>query len=399
MNTKPQSSKDITFLNEVGQVACGGGMFVNVTRSSDGTLHRAYYFRWTAADRSRPELKIADCADMAFTRAAKIATEWRLLIRAGGDPRRIRAATGITFQAFVESHTADWCKNKNPMEEYLWKRLPSQVPTLADRALASITLDDMVEALTPLFDRIPASADRVRWRIETVFNLAKVKKQFFGDNPAAWSLLKHIPAIASDKKRASKERVHHASLPWQQLPELMRKLQSENRVAARCLEVAILTCARAKEIRLMQWSEIDFDKATWTVPAIRMKARKEHIVPLSRQAIAIIKAMPKSKDYVFTSEKMFDADEAVTARTLLRIATELAGVTQHGFRATFRNWGGETNAEEYQTLEYCLAHVVGDEAARAYLTSSVIERRRAVMQAWADYALPPSNVVRMGMVA
>jgi integrase len=388
-------TKDEIMKLDVGQTSLGGGLIVDVTASTKkgaaGDLNRAYLFRWTAGDGKRREVKIADCIEIAPSAAMKTATDWRQLVREGKDPRFVRkAATGVTFKAFVEEHVAEWSRGLNATEPYAWKNMLDAVPSLHDMTLASIDLDHIADALRPLFAKKPKVATRHRWRIETALNAASVMKHRQGDNPAAWRLLKHMPGFRVMAKAAN-VRVNHASMPYADLPAFMHKLSYEDVMSVRCMEVAILTATRSQEARLMEWSQLDLDRGIWTIPAGNMKARKVHTVPLSRQVIALLRKLEAGKrgSFVFGSTHVFGHDKPMTAQTLLQhLKTLIPGLTLHGFRATFRNWAGENRIEEHEMLEFCLAHVVGVGASDRYLNSACLDRRRAVMQAWADYALP-----------
>jgi len=198
-------------------------------------------------------------------------------------------------------------------------------------------------------------------------------------------------------------------LPYAKAPALMSALRYDAGNSARCVEVGILTCTRSQEIRLMEWDELDFDKKTWLIPGWKMKIKgesadgKPHLVPLTDQAIEIIQSMPRVGKYVFPS----DADQTVEHQPFL--ANALTGCikragftgTMHGMRTTFRNWGADSREHNFrrEVLEFCISHRVGDEAELSYWTSEMLDRRREVMQAWADYIIKPKANTKAGAKA
>jgi integrase len=275
------------------------------------------------------------------------------------------------------------------------QRSVRDVPTLHDLKLHEITTEHVLEALKPIWTAKPVTASRTRQRIERLMDAAKALKLRAGDNPAMWrGNLKHL--LPSVRKLHRKK--GHPSVPYAKMPALTTALRYEAGPVGRCVEVGILTCARSQEIRLMEWDEIDFDKNTWLVPAEKMKIKgheepKPHLVPLSDQAVAIIKAMPRVGRYVFPSDHA--EEHAPFLPNALTNCIKRCGfeATMHGCRTTFRNWGGESTEHNFrrEVLEHCLSHRVGDESERSYWTGDMIERRRIVLQTWADYIKPKKN--------
>lgn len=401
MNGGKFKASDIAKL-PLGQHADGGGLIIDVTEVTTSDLPaRAFLFRWTGGDGKRREIKMADCADLKISEARTRAGEWRQLVRDGKDPRFVRKeVSGITFKEFIEKHKADWSDGLAPSALYAWTNMLDAVPSLHARTVASIDLDAIVDALKPIYAKQPKTAKRHRWAIETALDSATVLKHRAGENPARWSVLKHVPGFKNLAKKASVV-VNHPSMPYGDLPAFLRKLAYATTMSARCIEFTILTAARSQEARMLEWSEIDFDKGVWTCPVGKMKGRKVHHVPLSRQAIALLSKLEATKTgrFVFASTRTFGTDQPMRPHAVFKyLKTLVPDLTVHGFRATFRNWAGETKQEEHEVLEFCLAHVVGVGSSDRYLTAAMLDRRRAVMQAWADYCLPAKaagNVVRL----
>ncbi|UVO34674.1 site-specific integrase [Bradyrhizobium arachidis] len=264
--------------------------------------------------------------------------------------------------------------------------------------LHEIETEHVLTALKPSWHVKPITADRTRQRLERIFDAAKALKLRTGENPAAWrGNLKHLLPSARKLNRKKREVTGrtkgHPSVPYAKAPALMVELSHDIGNSARCTEVGILTAARSQEVRLMEWSEIDFARKRWLIPAAKMKIKgednpKDHLVPLSDQAIDIIKSMPRVGRYVFPSDHA-DQHQPFFANALAN-SIKRAGfkATMHGMRSTFRTWAGDTTQIPWEVLEHCLAHRVGDETEAAYWRGDMIERRRKVLQAWADFILP-----------
>jgi len=377
-----------------GAHADGGGLYLIVRDNGD----RIWAYRFTAPDGDRAMMEFAKVGEMSLSDARDQARLYRLALKKDGvDPRhkkQIATKGGKTFKAFAEEHYPTLCKGLSPEEEKQWKRSIADVPHLHELRLHEISTEDVLEALKPIWTVKPVTASRTRQRIERVLEAAKVLKYRTGENPAIWrGNLKHL--LPSPRKLHRKQ--GHASLPYAKAPALMAELHNDPGPVARAVEVCILTVARSQEIRLMEWSEIDFDKKTWRVPPAKMKAKGAHLVPLSDQATDIIKAMPRLGRYVFPSDHAVDHQpfrpNALTA-CIVRAGFD---VTMHGMRTTFRNWGGESTEHNFrrEVLEHCLAHRVGDASEQSYWTGEMEDRRRKVLQAWANYVKPsPTAIAR-----
>jgi integrase len=249
--------------------------------------------------------------------------------------------------------------------------------------------------LDPLWREVPETANRVRGRVESVLNWAKARGLRAGENPAAWrGHLDHIyPAVAAAKK-AKRARTgagaHHAALPYDQIAPFMAELRAKKGLDARGLEFAILTAARTNEVLGAKWEEIDQTARTWTVPASRMKGGKEHRVPLSDRAIAIIKtrAANRGGEFVFG-----DGDHQLSRYAFSKLLARMkhGDVTPHGFRSTFRDWAAEQTNFPREIAEAALAHALESKTEEAYRRGDALEKRRKLMTAWAEYANRPAS--------
>jgi integrase len=261
---------------------------------------------------------------------------------------------------------------------------------LAQKPIASITPDMVQSALEALWKRAPNQGRRTLAIWENVFNFAKAKGLRQGDNPAAWK--------ACHEYRFARQRPtdrHHPAMDYAQLPQLMRDLRERQAKStwAVALEFLILTAARTSEVLKAEWSEIDFENRTWTVPKERMKAGRAHQVPLSNRAVELLRwqqVNTNGSPFVFTGY----SQKPLANKTMLH-SLRAMGIKDsvHGFRSTFRNWAGDMTTFQRETIEECLAHQVGGEVERAYRRTTALEKRRVIMDAWADYCAGGGHVI------
>jgi integrase len=250
----------------------------------------------------------------------------------------------------------------------------------------------VLRVLQPIWQKIPETASRLRGRIERVLDAAQARAFRSGENPARWK--GHLSTLLPPRQKLTKG--HHAAMPYQELPEFLVRLRARDGVSARALEFVILTAARSGEVLGLQWCEIDLERKVWTVPATRIKAGREHRVPLSPRAVGIIEAMQavRVSDYVFPGYRA-ERPLGDMALHLVRERMEIP-YTVHGFRSTFRDWCGEATNFPREIAEAALAHIVGDETERAYRRGDALEKRRKLMDAWAAYCEPnASNVIAL----
>jgi integrase len=261
-----------------------------------------------------------------------------------------------------QSSLADWTRS-----------LLKDCAPLKSKPVADIKTADVIRVLQPLWDRGKhATARRLVTRIAMVMNFATVHGLRSGDNPASWDLIQHaVPPQPNGRK------AHHPALDWREAPAFMARLRAVESIEARCAEFIVLTAARSGEARGARWKEVV--GATWTLPPERMKGAEEHTVPLTRQALDLIGRPPKAgdSDLIFPGLKDYGAVLDVVQRLA-------AGMTLHGFRSSFRSWCGDHGVPR-EVAEQCLAHKFGSAVEQAYNRTSMLERRRPVMQDWADF--------------
>jgi integrase len=385
----------------------GAGLTLIVAKPPSKAV--SWVLRYMVRGKART-LGLGPWPDVGLAAARDKAAEARRLIRAEGidpidakraqrDAERVAVAKHMTFkecaEAFIRDHEAGW-KNgsktadqwRASLRDYAYPLIGSLPVGAIDTALVLKVLkgdvkdkDDRTEG--PLWTARPETASRVRTRIGAILDYAETSGfRAPGKNPTAWKghLSNSLPARS--KVRAV---VGHAALPIAETPAFMAALRERGGLAARALELTILTAARTNEVLGARLAEIDLDKAVWIIPAERMKGQREHRVPLSVRAVDLLRdLMPEpGQEFVFPSVSTGKplSNMAMLA-TLKRMGR--GDLTAHGFRSTFRDWAAE-NGIVRDLAEACLAHAITNKAEAAYLRSDVLERRRPVMQAWADY--------------
>jgi integrase len=274
-----------------------------------------------------------------------------------------------------EKHKAQW---KSTLETYAGPLRAKPVDTIATH--------DLLAVLRPIWTTKAETASRVRGRIEKILDAAKAKGFRNGENPARWR--GHLDHLLPGQSKLV--RGHHAAMPYEDVAAFIAKLRKREASAALALELCILTAARSGEILGMQWSEIDLDKGIWTVPANRMKAGREHRVPLSPRAVAMLCELGtlKTGAFVFPGQ-VRDKPLSNMAMEMILRRMKIENATVHGFRSSFRDWAGNVSDFPREVVETALAHVIGDKAEQAYRRSDALEKRRKLMDEWAAYCSTP----------
>src|SRR5262245_54725623 len=376
-----------------GMYADGGGLYLRVTQS--GTKN--WVFRFMLNGRPR-WMGVGPLHTIGLAEARNRAAGFRLQRHDGVDPiekrraerleARLDAAKTITFKEcaarYIASHRAGW---RNPKHAAQWEATLATYaePVMGGLSVQAIDTALMLKVLEPIWTTKPETAGRVRGRIESILDWAKVRGYRAGENPARWRghLDKLLPA------RSKVRRVeHHAALPCGELAGFLVNLRAQEGIAARALEFAILTAARTGEVIGARWNEIDFLEKTWTVPATRMKAGREHRVPLSDRTLAILEQVQPLRHaedgFVFPGAKLSRPLSNMAFLMLLRRMGR-GDLTVHGFRSTFRDWCAERTSFPNEVAEMALAHVVGSKVEAAYRRGDMFEKRRRLMQQWVTF--------------
>jgi len=376
-----------------GRHADGGGLHLLVKE----TGARSWVYRFTLKGRSRDiGLGAAGSGGITLAAARNRASALRLKVRAGVDPleeQRREAAealaaaqaakiAGITFRAVAEGYIAanegSWRNDKHRKQ---WRNtLISYVyPFIGELPVADIGTREVLSVLEPIWLDKPETASRVRGRIETVLDTAKAREYREGENPARWR--GHIAQILPARSRLT--RGHHKAAPYEAIPAVVAQIRAREAMSALALEFVILTAARTGEALGAAWGEVDLDKAIWTIPAARMKAGKEHRVPLSPRAVEILQTVkPLDKDWLFPADKGGRLSAMGMTMLLRRMKQDC---TVHGFRSAFRDWAAERTGYAHEVCEMALAHVIGNKAEAAYRRGDLFDKRRRLMADWSAY--------------
>ena len=369
-----------------GRHADGGGLYLIVDKS--GARRWAFMF-WR--DRKPTEIGLGSpIKGVDLPMARQRAAECRRLQVLGQDPSnwKVSARLAPTFDALAEDVIAalegGWRNDKHKAQ---WRAtLKSYCKPIAAKAVDTIGTDDVLAVLRPIWTAKAETAARLRGRIEKVLDAAKAKGFRQGDNPARWR--GHLDHLLAKQQKLC--RGHHAAMAWSDVPGLVQDLRALGNSSALALEFTILTAARTGEALGAVWSEIDLEAKVWTVPAERMKGAREHRVPLTDRACAIlteIKALATGK-HVFPGTKYNRPLAPMTMDNLLKRITK-AGFTVHGFRSSFKDWATEATSFPNELSEAALAHVTGSQVERAYRRTDALERRRALMDAWEAFIEAP----------
>jgi len=347
---------------------------------------RSWVLRYQMQGRRR-DLGLGAYPGVTLAMARDRAAEARRLIADGQDPiAEKQQAKPKTFKQaaleLVERKRPGWKSTKHAAQ---WTAtLGTYVfPKIGPMQVGHVETADVIAVLTPIWANKPETANRVRQRIEAVLDYTTALGIRKGDNPARWrGHLDHLLPKPT-KVRAVK---HHPALPHGQIADFMVDLAGRGGVAARALAFTILTAARSGETRGLTWAEIDMDACIWTIPAERMKAGKEHRVPLSDAAITLLGHRRGDSALVFESETKPGKPISNMSMTAVLRRMSRDGITVHGFRSTFRDWAGETTGFPREVIEAALAHGIKDKAEAAYARSDLFDKRRDLMDAWAAVA-------------
>jgi integrase len=366
-----------------GKYGDGGGLQLAV--AVPGAKKWVLRFLWQGKAR---EMGLGSYPEVGLAEAREKAMAGRRLARSGIDPiaERRKDRSIPTFGELADDVVTEQSKGfRNDKHRAQWKMtLETYAAPLRVKAVNAITTEDVLGVLKPIWTTKAETASRLRGRIERVLNAAKAKGYRSGENPAAWR--GHLENLLP--KRQKLTRGHHPAMPYADIPAFVARLRERDAVAALALEFAILTAARSGEVFGAQWREIDFDARVWAIPPQRMKAAREHRVPLSKRAVAIVNKMNDAR----TGNHVFPG--SVCGRPLSAMAMDMVmrrigeSVTVHGFRSSFRDWAGNETHFPRELAEAAVAHVVGDKAEQAYRRSDALEKRRALMDAWAAYCEP-----------
>jgi integrase len=392
-----------TFCDKVagpGRYSDGGNLFLLV--KPDGRKTWMFRFRDKVTSK-RHDMGMGRYGkyDVTLREARTQAGEARALLRQHQNPiferqRLLRDAqqahaNRITFKIcrdrFIDANKAEW---KNQKHTAQWtSTLDTYAKPILDMTVSDIGQDNVLRCIEPIWNTKTETATRVRQRIEKVLDWATVRKYRKGDNPARWK--GHLDTLLP-KPSKLKQVQHRPALPYVEVGQFMSELRKKNSLSSKALELLILTATRPNETFSARWDEFDLDGKRWVIPAERMKATKEHEIPLSDRAVEVLRSIPRvsGSDYVFPGTKL---NKPMSTAAGMKVLKSLRpGFHQHGFRSTFRDWAAERTDHERLVIEHALAHQLKDKAEAAYHRSSMLPKRVKLMQSWADYcAVIPST--------
>ena len=387
------AARTVETVTKPGLYGDGANLYLRV----DDSGAKSWIFRWEIGGGKVRKLGLGPLHTVSLADARDGAEDVRRQILDGIDPRQARRdakaaallaeAKLITFDAardaFIEAHKAGWKSDKHAAQ---WKATLETYasPHFGKLAVGDVDTGLMMRALEPIWASKSETAHRVRGRVESILDWAKVRGYRSGDNPARWK--GHLDHLLPARGKVHTVE-HHAALPYAELPSFMRDLRGRYGVAALALEFAILTACRTSEVLNATWDEIDLAKRIWTIAAERMKGGRKHRVPLCDRAIAIIEDVRTVKHgaFIFPGAKRGKPLSNMAMLTALeRMGRD--DLTTHGFRSTFRTWGAERTNFPREVIEAALAHVIGDKTEEAYQRGDLFDKRRRLMTAWAAFA-------------
>jgi integrase len=385
------SAKKVESLKKIGYHADGDNLYLQVSSPSS----KSWIFRFSFDGRRR-EMGIGPYPEITLEKARESAIELRRLVKAGVDPieqrkadqaaKRAERNNAVTFaycaKQYIESHRHGW---KNPKHAQQWTNTLEQYayPVIGDTIIKDVDTALIMRILQPIWLTKNETAGRLRGRLENILDWAAVQGFRAVENPARWK--GHLDNLLASPGKVQKNN-HFKALPYAEINPLMLALRANGSVSAKALEFLILTAARTGEIIGAKWDEIDFDNQLWIVPADRMKAGREHRIPLSSRAVEIIKEMQalKTNDAIFPgrSKGGFLSNAAMD-----KLLQQTLGIdaTVHGMRSTFRDWASERTAYPHEVCEMALAHTIRNQAEAAYRRGDLIEKRRNLMADWVKF--------------
>ena len=398
------SAVQVKSLKKKGLHSDGGGLYLRI--SDSGT--KGWVFRYSLNKKAR-RMGIGSLQTVSLAEARIEAEQCRKLLHERVDPIEHRkskrgrqgadTAKFMTFkdcaEAYIKAHSAGW-KNAKHVSQWQNTLNTYAYPLLGELPVTEVDVGLVLKVLEPIWKTKTETASRVRARIENVVDWASARDLRTGSNPARWKgrLDKLLPPRARVQKV-----IHHPALPYEDISSFMVDLRLREAISARGLEFIILTAARTGEVLGAKWSEINLDKKVWTIPDVRMKMEAEHRIPLSPDALAVLKAMKEiaSSDYVFPGR---DYNRPLSNMAFLQLIKRMGhgDITVHGFRSTFRDWAAERTAYPREVAEMALAHAIENKVEAAYRRGDLFEKRSRMMGDWASFCRtmkPEGQVVPM----
>jgi integrase len=393
---KRLSARTVQTVTEAGLHADGDGLYLSVSKS--GAKSWRFIFQWHG---KRKEMGLGKLSAVSLADAREAANQARASVARGINPIAARElerakSSNQTFGVFADELVDDLAPGfRNEKHLAQWRMtLTVYAAPLRGKRLDDIETSDVLAVLKPIWQKKPETAVRLRGRIERVLDAAKAKGLRAGENPARWR--GHLDKLLPKPQKL--KRGHHAAMPYKDLPDFVSALREKESLSALALEWCILTATRSGETLNASWREIDRELRVWTIPAERMKAGKEHRVPLTKRMLEILEKLAllrRDDDHLFPGNKK---DRSLSGNAMPKQMQRMGQgeFTVHGFRSSFRDWAAEETGFPREIAEAALAHAVGDLTERAYRRGDALERRRELMEAWGRAIEgTASNVVSM----
>lgn len=404
---KAKTALEISNLSEYGRHNCGSGLYLEIDSRGKRWLYRFQLH----GKRTTLGLGTFDKRSNGLAAARERAAEYTVMVKRGINPKtykdnakqqeallaaeiqRERAKTEATFsklaQAWYESQSPQWTgkhsrQNIATLEQYAF-------PVLGGLPIQDCTTETVAKVLKPIWATKTETASRVRGRMERVFNYAKSLGHFKGENPAAWkgnldAVFASANKLKANKALESEHGGHFASMQYTKVPAFYKALATKQSISAKALQSLVLTIPRASTNTSMKWEDVDLSTGIWTIHGLDMKSRKQFQIPLSKQAVELIKTIPRLSEWVFSSP--VKRNQPITEDSMRILLQREMGfgksATVHGFRSSFRTWC-EEQGKDRVVAELCMGHTVGSAVERAYQRSALLDRRRQLLQEWADY--------------
>lgn len=405
VNASKLTHLQATKLKKPGLHGDGAGLWLKVTKHGS----KSWIFRFTPHGGVERWTGLGSFPDVSIAEARETAAELRKMVRHGIDPRQERQKRLVLKQAnptktatfawcaeqYIDAHKAGW---KNAKHVSQWENTLATYanPVIGNLPVETVDTAHAMKILEPIWPTKSETASRLRGRIESILDWATTKNLRTGENPARWK--GHLDNLLPARSKLARVQ-HHPALPWSEMADFMAALRKQVGVSARALEFAILTAARSGEVRGMVWTEVDFSTGMWVVPADRMKAEKEHRVPLTERALQVLR-FAKEATALMNTQLVFPGttftkpadSEAPTLKPLSDMSLtavlrrmERSDITVHGFRSSFRDWAAEETDFPRDMAEMALAHTVGNAVEAAYRRGDMLEKRRHMMAEWAKH--------------
>ncbi len=386
----------------------GGNLWLLIRRET-----KVWAFRYMLNGKSR-KAGLGSYPAVSLAIARETATQYKQWLSQGIDPidqrdkqqadtSRIIPTFTSAAAKFVLTNRHQW-KNRKHAKQWISTIRTYAKPKIGKKPVSEITTEHVQAILSPIWNSKTETAKRVQGRIERVLDWATALKYRTGDNPARWS--GHLDQIYPSPNKVKKlnnggDENHQSAMPYQELPDFYKTLEDKSGNSVKALKFLILTACRSGEVLNATWSEIDQQNKTWTIPASRMKAGKEHRIPLTDKMIDILETVPRLNEYVFAGNRHGRPLSGMAMLTMLRKMGYVKGgqypaYVPHGFRSSFRDWCEEQSSAPHGVIERALAHTISNATERAYNRGDLFDKRRSLMEAWGNFvSVNRENVVPM----